>query len=87
MFRKKRGINLSHDQQGFIYFTCLTYREQTDEVQRKILNLCTDVAGEYYQALFDVLTTHKSIVEISLNHSVSESNLYRFRKKFYESWR
>lgn len=86
MFRKKRGIKLPHDQQGFIYFTCLTYANQPPEIQKKIHNLCMEVAGEYYQALFDVLTTRKGITQIAFEHHVSESQIYKLRKNFYESW-
>lgn len=86
MFRYKRGINLPHDEQGLIYFTCLTHQKQPQKTQDKILNMCLEIGGDDYQALYDVVTTHKSIVQIALEYFVSESNLYRFRKQFYEQW-
>jgi len=86
MFRSKRGINLTHDKQGLIYFICLDYKEQPYKVQTKILNLCLEIAAEDYQALFDVLTTHKSIIEISLEYFIAEKKIYNLRKQFYEKW-
>lgn len=86
MFRKIRGIHLPYYKQGLIYFTCRNYRELPLDKQEKINNLCMDVAGEYYPALRDILLTDKSIVRISMDSNLSESTLYRLRRKFYERW-
>ncbi len=86
MFRKRRGISLSYPMQGFICFSCLTYDAQPISVKSKIDNLCDEIGGEYRDALFEFLTTEKTVTEISLKHYVSETKLYNLRKKFYESW-
>lgn len=86
-FKKMRGIKLTYDEQGLIYFICRNIRKQPQRVQDKILSLCVDVAGaEYYQALYAVLTTEDSIRSIAISFCVSESQLYRLRKMFYEKW-
>ncbi|MBE6648823.1 MAG: hypothetical protein E7614_04805 [Ruminococcaceae bacterium] len=87
MFRKKRGINLSYPMQGFVCFSCLTYDAQPKTVKNKINKLCDEIGGEFRDALFEFVTTEKTVTEISLKHYVSETKLYNMRKKFYESWR
>lgn len=87
MFKKKKSINLSYIKQGLIYFTCMDYKNQPFEVKQKINNLCLEVAGEHHRALFAMLTDDtKNIHGIALAHYISETQLYYYRKKFYESW-
>ena len=87
MFRKRRGIHIPYNKQGLIYFTCVNVKEMPEDVQQKILNLCIDVAGEDYKALYEVVTNDKkSILSISLEYFLNEKKLYRLRKEFYEKW-
>ena len=86
MFKKLKGVKLSYEQQGFIRFTCLTYHNQPQKIKNKILNLCVETANEKYKALFELMTTPKTVVSISLGHFVSETTLYNLRRKFYHSW-
>lgn len=87
MFRIKRGIKLSYTKQGLIYFTCMDYKNQPQQVKDKILNLCIEIAKESYKALFETMTNeYKTVPGIALEHYVSERTLHRWRKKFYESW-
>lgn len=85
-FKKLRGVSLPEEKQGLVRYTCLTYREQPKWIQDKIQHLCVACGGEHQRALFDVMTTRRSIVEIAAEHSVSESVLYERRKAFYECW-
>lgn len=88
MFKKRRGIKLPYNKQGFIYFTCVNIDDMPDDIQNKIHNLCYDIGGDdYAEALFAVVTNStKSIRALSMEHHISEMSLYRLRKKFYESW-
>ena len=87
MFKKRRGIRLSYNKQGLIYFICVNENDMPKEVQQKILNLCIEVGKEDYKALHDVVTkSDKSVLSISLEHHLSEKALYRMRKDFYEKW-
>ena len=87
MFKKRKGINLPYNRQGLIYFTCMEYRHQPIEIQQKINNLCMEVAGEDYRALWQALTTDcKSILRIASDNNISEKKLYEYRKRFYEKW-
>lgn len=86
-FRKRRGIDLSYVEQGYIAFSCWRYFKQPPEVQQKIINLCMQIGGEHYAALFEVMTRPDlSVAAVAMRHYIDESTLYRLRKKFYESW-
>ena len=85
-FKKLRGVNLPEEKQGLIRYTCLTCGEQPKHVQKKIQRLCQMCGGAESAALREVMCTKRSITAIALDHCVSESQLYRARKQFYESW-
>lgn len=88
MFKKRRGIHIPYNKQGLIYFTCVNIDEMPEEVQNKIYNLCQDIGGDdYYEVLFKVVTdSNRSIRSLAMEYHINEMSLYRFRKKFYESW-
>lgn len=87
VFRKRRGIHIPYNKQGLIYFICVNVKDMPQEVQQKILNLCIEVAGEDYKALYEVVTNDKkSVLSISLEYFINEKRLYRLRKEFYEKW-
>lgn len=87
MFKKRRGIHIPYNKQGLIYFTCMNIKEMPEDVQRKVLNLCAKVGGEHYKALYAMLTDDvKNVHSIAMEHHISETQLYEYRKKFYEAW-
>jgi hypothetical protein len=87
MFKKRRGIHIPYNKQGLIYFVCMNIKDMPPEVQNKILNLCMEVAGADYNALYEVVTNDaESILSISLKYYINEKRLYRLRKEFYERW-
>lgn len=87
MFKKFRGMRLSYNKQGLIYFTCVNVAEMPDEVKNKITNLCMEVGKEDYKALYEVVTNNnKSILQISREYFLNEKKLYKMRKEFYEKW-
>ena len=83
-FRKLRGVRLPEEKQGLIRYICLNYADQPEWMKRKIERLCREHGGEHWRALFEVMTTRRSIAKIALEHAVSESVLYERRKTFYE---
>ena len=85
-FKKLRGVELSEEQQGLIRYTCLTHRNQPVRVQQKVRRLCDKCGGDYSAALQEAMCSKQSILAIAQKHHVSESTLYRLRRKFYESW-
>lgn len=87
MFKKRRGIHIPYNEQGLIYFVCMNVKKMPVEVQNKVLNLCIEVAGQDYKALYEVMTNdNKSILSISLEYFINEKRLYKMRKEFYEKW-
>lgn len=87
-FRKYRGIRLSEAKQGELHFLLRNYKDKPPSVQRKIVDLCNDVGGEYATALFEMLTRSGSVTveQVSQRYFVSASVLYEKRREFYERW-
>ena len=87
MFKKRRGIKLPYNKQGLIYFSCVNHNDMPDDVKQKIINLCNDVGKEHAEVLFEVVTnSNKSIRALAMDYHISESQLYYYRRKFYEAW-
>ena len=87
MFKKRRGIHLPYNKQGLIYFTCMNIQDMPYDVQDKIKNLCQEVGKEYSEVLYKVVTdSNRSVRSLAIEYNISERNLYRYRKKFYEAW-
>lgn len=88
MFKKRRGIHIPYNKQGLIYFICVNINDMPEEIQRKILNLCIEVASEHWQALYTMLTDDtKNVYSVSLDYNIGETQLYHYRKLFYENWK
>ena len=87
MFKKRRGIKLPYNRQGLIYFTCMNYNDMPQHIQDKIVNLCNEVGKDYADVLYKVVTdSNKSIRSLAMEYHISETQLYYYRRKFYESW-
>jgi hypothetical protein len=87
MFKKRRGIHIPYEQQGLIYFTCVNIADMPEQIQNKIERLCDEVGKEYSEVLYKVVTDNKrSIRSLAMEYHISETQLYHYRKKFYESW-
>lgn len=87
MFKKRRGIHIPYNKQGLIYFTCVNYKAMPEPIQDKIMRLCHEVGKEHAEVLFEVVTnSNKSIHSLSMEYNISETQLYHYRKKFYEAW-
>ncbi len=85
-FRRLRSVHKSYNEQGLIYFTCQTYRNQPERMRRKIDRLCEGAGGEYAPALKEFLTTGADWIGVCAKHHISDRTLERARRRFYESW-
>lgn len=87
MFKKRRGIHIPYNKQGYIYFACMNVKDMPEDTQQKIENLCAEVGGYHKDALYALLTDDtKNIHGIAMKYHLSETQLYHYRKKFYEAW-
>lgn len=87
MFKKRRGIQIPYNKQGLIYFTCVNIKDMPDEVQQKIAQLCKEIGKDHSDVLYKVITdSNRSIRSLSLEYHISETQLYHYRKLFYEAW-
>jgi len=89
-FKKMRSVRIPYKHQGLIYFTCLNYDSLAPELQEKVRNICYEVAGEYFYALFQVVkygAVGALFSEVARTHCVDEGTLYKLRRKFYENFK
>ena len=87
MFKKRRGIHVPYNKQGLIHFTCVNVKDMPEEIQQKIWDLCIEVGGRHCRALYALMTdSNESVRSISGKFFISESQLYIYRKQFYEKW-
>lgn len=83
VFRFKKAVPVDYDLQGFIYFTSRLYKKLPVKEQRKILQLCVDAGGEYYQALFEFVTEDVGATAVCAKHYISQSTLERIVRRYY----
>lgn len=84
-FKKKRGMSLDYNEQGFVYFTCANYRHLPTKERRKIDALIVDVGGFDCEALRSLmLDVRQSVLSVSMEYCISEASLNRLRQKFYD---
>ena len=82
---KEQGID--YDAQGLIYFICINVRKMPTEIQRRILNLCTGIAGSEYQALYKFLTDSSvNHNYIQITYSIPPKLLFKWKREFYKKW-
>jgi hypothetical protein len=80
-------VKLPYDVQGLIYFTAKNYKRQPQEVQERILRLCERAGGDNAEALFVLLTTHRSVQQILMQYHIgSQTTLDRAVRRYYELW-
>lgn len=83
MFRFKKSIPVGYDLQGYIYFASRLYRHLPAQKKKQILNLCAQAGGEYYQALFEFVTTDAGAAAVCAKHFLSQSTLERIVRRYY----
>lgn len=83
MFRFKKSIPLSYEEQGYIYFVSRLYKRLPAERKKEIRELCTVAGGEYSRALFAFVTTGQGAEAICTRYFLSLSTLERIVKKYY----
>ena len=89
-FKKIRGICLPYRKQGRIYFALINYDDQPQRIKNRIDRLIEDAADHdavYCAALRRwLLQENVSVAQIVTEFPVSETTLYRMRRKVYERW-
>ena len=78
---------MPYNEQGLIYFTCMNIKKLPKEEQQRIRSLCYEVAGDYAEALYMLLTDDtKNVNAVSMRYYLSSSQLYEYRRRFYERY-
>ena len=83
MFRKFKGIKLSYDRQGIIFFTLKNYNRLPKETQKKIIELCKQAAGDTWRELFMLVCKNETVQSVSMKTYLNEKHLQRARARLY----
>ncbi len=83
MFKQKKGINLSYDEQGLVYFVCKNEKKLSETTQKAILDTAQRVADEDYKPLYLLLTGKRELAKVSEEYYMTEKRLARLRERFY----
>lgn len=83
MFRFKRSVKATYNQQGFIYFYSKRFAELTPVEQKMIKTVCHKAGGEHYNAVLEAVTTERSATAVCMRHNLSESTLERAVRRYY----
>ena len=82
-FKIKSGVNLSYEEQAYIWAYSRLYKRLCAAERAKIRALCQKSAGAYAEALLDYVTTDDTATRICLRHNISRATLYRCVQKYY----
>ena len=82
-FRYKKSVPVDYDLQGYIYFASRRYKSLPPERQHRIWNLCVEAGGEYYQALFEFVTSDVGATAVCRKYFLSQSTLERIVRRYY----
>lgn len=87
-FRTIKRCSKPRKEQALIYYTCINYSKMEGKTQRKIDVLCIKAAGEYADALKDLLIhADKMTTEgVALKHYCSPGTLWNARIRFFNLW-
>lgn len=83
MFKFKKSVPVEYDTQGYIYFASRMHGLLPASEQQRILNLCMEAGGEYYQALYEFVTSDAGATAVCCKHFLSRSTLERIVRKYY----
>lgn len=87
-FRYVPSRGLSYEEQGRIWFTCKAYAVLPQKQQQKILDACVQAGKENAGALFEYMTTKRSVTDIMLRHHIaSKTTIDRMVREFYRVYR
>ncbi len=83
MFRFKKSIPLSYEDQGYIYFYSMRYQKLPKGGQELIEAVSLEAGGEYAAALLEFVTTDAGAAKVCGRHYLSEKSLERAVEKYY----
>lgn len=88
-FREIRNIGVSYKKQGQIFFTLQNYKEQPQNVKRRIREMIMEASEgnrAYEAALWDWLIGSSTAQQAAEEHYVRLQTLVEMRNKIYRAW-
>lgn len=85
-FRYHRGMGVSYERQGYIYFVCRAFPRLCQREQQRIVSCAEKENGEYAAAVLDLVISGDSYQRVAGDHYISVNTLYREVTKFYQNF-
>ena len=85
-FRYHKGMGVSYDRQGQIYFTLRHYSELSPEQQERIAQTAAAVCNGFDDLVLDYCTSDMDYKAACVKHHAAESVLYRYVARFYRAF-
>ena len=85
-FRYHRGMGLSYERQGYVYFVCRSFSRLGKRQQARILKHAESVCGDHAAAVIALVTSGDSYKRVAGEHYVSVNTLYRAVTRFYKKF-
>lgn len=86
MFRYRKSVPLSQDQQGYIYYFSRLYKKLQEADRAFIRKLCRRAGGTNWKAVLDLVTGKMTIREACTWHYISPSTLDRAVRQYYREF-
>lgn len=87
MFRFKRSIPVSYEEQKKIYYHSLRFDALPEWEKKKIHRLCRAAGGEHAEAVMAFVTGRSVADAICRKYYISRSTLERKVRKYYLLWK
>lgn len=85
-FRYHKGMGLSYDRQGFIYFTLRHFDELPQADRDRIAETARTVCNGFEDLVLDYCTSDLDYKAACHKHHTAESVLYRYLARFYRAF-
>ena len=79
-----RRFGLSENEQSLIFWTCRNYYRLSHKQRNAIDEIIDDCANGERDALFEMITTGKSLTAVAMKHYISESALWERCARFFK---
>lgn len=73
-------------ERAYVRLLCLTLDRHPEHIKHRVLNLCVEVAGAHYDALYRSLTTTERAEDVAVACGVIIEALKVWQDIFYRRW-
>lgn len=86
MFRFRKSVPLSYDQQAYIYYYSRLYKQHRENDQAFIRKLCRKAGGPHWKAVLALVSGKMTIHAACSYYYISPSTLDRAVRQYYREF-